>query len=163
MKRTLRYLLMSLFLAQPLLADGTLPFGDGTLPFGMAGRIIELANGQESGELPLEVYFDRSASGSFNNSPITESIACPRPMNSYRVGGQIELGRNSLYAIQGVCAASSAPGQRLIEARRGTDTLRLDGVLRANPSNGMQSFQGTATLTSRSGAVLQSFRFDLSE
>ncbi|MFW7380758.1 MAG: hypothetical protein ACOH5I_18230 [Oligoflexus sp.] len=159
MKRTLHYLIISLFLANPLLADGTLPFGDGTLPFGMAGRIIELANGQESGEQALEVYFDRRSS----SSPIVENTPCPRPMSWYRVGGQIELGRNLLFSIQGVCATGSATGQRLIEARRGADTLRLEGNLRANPMNGMQSFQGTATLTSSRGTVLQSFRFDLSE
>jgi len=171
MKRLLRYLVGSLFLARSLFADGTLPFGDGTLPFDMVGNLVQIENGRETVELPIQLYFDRSINAGFfnntapggSNSPEAENQACSRPMNWYRVGGQIVLGSGLSYSIQGVCAVSSAPGKRLVEARRGTELLRLEGSLQANSRTGIQTFLGTATVTANNGRVLQKFRFELNE
>lgn len=168
MKRLFRYLIASLLLARSLFADGTLPFGDGTLPFDMVGNIIAIENGQETIERPIQLYFDRSNSGGFNsgtdaNPPQSENQTCPRPMNWYRVGGQIAMGSGTPYTIQGVCAASSAPGQRLVEARRGTELLRMEGTLQIDSRTRIQLFRGHATVTANNGRVLQNLRFELTD
>lgn len=168
MKRVLSLITLSCLLSWQVKAgDGTLPFGDGTLPFNMAGTIS--ADQQGSAEF-IEMFFNGSRSLglssqvfseslTLSSGPYAESGPCRRPMNWFPFGGQLSVGQNS-YTIQGVCANGLQPGQRVVIASRGRETLHLEGNLRG-PSN-RQTFSGQATL-SNGGQTVKTYRFTLSD
>lgn len=165
MKRVFRYLIGSLFIARSLFADGTLPFGDGTLPFDMVGNVIETAPDGSSVTLPIRVTFESgsmgSSGGQLPGNPIAETVSCRPPLISYQALGEIIVDSSYIYEITGVCASNAETGQRIVEARRSSELLQLNGNLKPAPFGRGQIFEGEASIRNSNGVVTRRFRFEL--